>query len=102
MILKIKYLLVILAWPVVYGYGQKLKKEDKQLVANLQQHISFLAADKLEGRRTGSAGEKLAMEYISSEFKKIGLQPKGVDAFYQPFEVAEGKQVNSPTHLLIN
>jgi len=99
---KRKYLLIILAWSVTNVYSQKLKKEDKQLVANLQQHVSFLADDKLEGRRTGTAGEKLAMEYISSEFKKIGLLPKGVNTFYQPFEVAEGKQVNPSTHLLIN
>ncbi len=102
MILKRKYLLVVLAWSVTNVYGQKLKKEDKLLIANLQQHVGFLAADKLEGRRTGTAGEKLAMEYISSEFQKLGLQPKGVNTFYQPFEVAEGKQVNSSTHLLIN
>jgi len=102
MILKRKYLLVVLAWSVTNVYGQKLKKEDKLLIANLQQHVGFLAADKLEGRRTGTAGEKLAMEYISTEFQKIGLQPKGVNTFYQPFEVAEGKQVNSSTHLLIN
>ena len=100
--MKRKYLLIILAWSVTNVYSQKLKKEDKQLVANLQQHVSFLADDKLEGRRTGTAGEKLAMEYISSEFKKIGLLPKGVNTFYQPFEVAEGKQVNPSTHLLIN
>ena len=102
MIFKRKYILVILAWSITNVHAQKLKKEDKQLVANLEKHVNFLAADKLEGRRTGTAGEKLAMEYISSEFLKIGLQAKGVNTFYQPFEVAEGKQVNPSTHLLIN
>ena len=41
--------------------AQKLKKEDKQLLSSLQQHVQFLANDKLEGRRTGSTGEQLAM-----------------------------------------
>src|SRR5215211_5522569 len=82
--------------------AQKLKKEDKQLVTNLQQHIQYLSDDKLEGRRTGSEGERLAAEYISNTFKKTGLQPKGVPEYYQAFEVKEGKQINATTHLLID
>jgi aminopeptidase YwaD len=82
--------------------AQKLKKEDKLIVANLQQHIQYLADDKLEGRRTGTPGEKLAAAYISNEFKKAGLLPRGSDAYYQPFDVAEGKQINASTYLTID
>lgn len=82
--------------------AQKLKKEDKQLVANLQQHVQFLSADQLQGRRTGTVGEKLAAEYISKQFKALGLQPKGTADYLQPFEVAEGKQVNPATYFFIN
>ena len=82
--------------------AQKLKKQDQQLVAKLQQHVQYLADDKLEGRRTGTKGEKLAAEYISNEFKKIGLQPKGTDSFYQPFDINEGKQISPTTSLVID
>lgn len=82
--------------------AQKLKKEDKQLLTNLQQHIHYLADDKLEGRRTGTAGEKLAYEYISDEFRKNGLTPKGSTGYYQAFEVSEGKQINPTTYFTIN
>ena len=82
--------------------AQKLKKEDKQLVANLQQHVLFLASDQLQGRRTGTVGEKLAADYISKQFKALGLQPKGTAEYLQPFDIAEGKQVNPSTHLFIN
>ena len=82
--------------------AQKLKKEDRQLISNLRAHVQFLSDDKLEGRRTGTMGEKLAAEYISNEFKKIGLSPKGTKEYYQSFDINEGKQVNSSTHLLIN
>ena len=85
-----------------FAQAQKLKKEDKQLIANLQQHVQYLADDKLEGRRTGTQGEKLAAEYISAEFNKIGLQPKGSNGFFQAFDVKEGKQVNPSTHLIID
>ncbi|NOT92152.1 M28 family peptidase [Ferruginibacter sp.] len=83
--------------------AQKLKKADKVVLTNLQTHIGYLADDKLEGRRTGSAGEKLAYEYISAEFIKSGLIAKGDNgSFIQAFEVNEGKQVNPSSHLIIN
>jgi aminopeptidase YwaD len=83
--------------------AQKLKKTDKPVFDNLQAHVSFLADNKLEGRRTGTLGEKLAYEYISNEFTKAGLTPKGNDGgFIQPFEVNEGKQINATNHLIIN
>ena len=80
----------------------KLSKADQTTVTNLQAHISYLASDKLEGRRAGTNGEKLAGEYVSQKFDELGLQPKGSDGFYQSFEIYDGKQVNSSTHLIIN
>jgi hypothetical protein len=41
----------------------------------LQKHVSYLASDKLEGRRTGSAGAKEAARYIAAEFERLGLRP---------------------------
>ena len=85
------------------GSAQKLKKADKLVLTGLQTHISFLADDKLEGRRTGTAGEKLAYEYISSQFAANGLMVKGDNGTYiQDFEVNEGKQINPSTQLTIN
>jgi aminopeptidase YwaD len=86
-----------------FATAQKLKKADKVILTNLQTHVSYLADDKLEGRRTGSAGEKLAYEYISNEFTKTGLSPKGDNGtFIQAFEVNEGMQLNPSSHLIIN
>ena len=61
----------------------KTEEGDKQIVENLKQHIYYLADDKLEGRRAGSNGEKLAVNYISDQFKAIGLAPKGTDGYLQ-------------------
>lgn len=97
---RILWLVVLTAQ---FAAAQKLKKADKVIVTNLQTHIQYLADDKLEGRRTGSAGEKLAYEYISSEFAKSSLAPKGDNGgFIQAFEVNEGKQINPSSHLIIN
>ena len=46
----------------------------------LREHVVYLASDTLEGRRTGTAGAKLAAEYIAKEFSRYGLRrSNGVD-----------------------
>lgn len=82
--------------------AQKLKKADKALMTALQSHISYLADDKLEGRRAGSAGEKLASDYISGQFEAIGLTPKGTNGWLQAFEINDGKMVNPSTFFIVN
>ena len=46
-------------------------------------HIQFLADDNLEGRETGSEGLRKAEAYVVDQLTKAGLQPAGVDGFYQ-------------------
>src|SRR5215211_5112760 len=82
--------------------AQKFKKEEKQIILNLQKHVQVLASDSLEGRRTGTPGEQKAASYISNEFKAIGLVQKGTDNYYQPFEIDEGKQISSTTRLVVD
>jgi aminopeptidase YwaD len=84
------------------AFAQKWKKEDKQTLAYLQQHVEYLASDKLEGRRTGTAGEAAAAKYIEEQFAAIGLQAKGANGFLQAFEVAEGRQIQPATFLTID
>jgi aminopeptidase YwaD len=71
-------------------------------IDRLKTHIQYLADDKLEGRRAGSNGEKLAMDYIAGQFTSAGLQPKGTDGFFQAFDINEGKQINKATSFSIN
>ena len=101
------YFFVVFLFISHFSFAQKKNKSkqktaDQTVIANLQSHIGYLADDKLEGRRTGTNGEKLAMEYISRQFQQAGLQPKGTNNYYQSFEVNEGKQIDSSTHLTIN
>lgn len=50
-------------------------------------HVKYLSSDKLEGRGTGSKGEKKAGDYIIKNFKKAGLKPYlGRKGFRQKFE----------------
>lgn len=97
-----KILLSLLFVGCAVAHNPKSSREDQQIVTGLQQHIQYLASDKLEGRRTGTPGEIMAATYISSKFKEIGLQPKGSHDFLQPFPVNEGKQINPATLLVID
>src|SRR5437773_6641154 len=44
-------------------------------VNRLQQIISYLASDSLDGRRTGTPGANDAAHYIAGEFSLLGLRP---------------------------
>ncbi|QHS61540.1 M20/M25/M40 family metallo-hydrolase [Chitinophaga agri] len=81
-------------------YAQK--KADRKTLGNLQTHITFLASDKLEGRRTGTPGELLAAEYIASQMKLAGLTPAGDSGFLQVFPVSEGRIIASSSFLHVN
>lgn len=79
-------------------FGQKMKKADKQIVESVKASISYLADDKLEGRRAGSPGEALATAYIIDKFTRAGITPKGANnSFLQPFTIDEGREINKKT-----
>ncbi|MFU8812075.1 MAG: M28 family peptidase [Balneolaceae bacterium] len=46
--------------------------------------LAFLSSDELEGRRTGTEGNRIAREYIEARFMDLQLQPVG-DSYRQPF-----------------
>jgi hypothetical protein len=81
---------------------KNIARPDTKTVDNLKAHIQYLADDKLEGRRTGTKGEDLAMQYIINQFKEIGLTPKGTEYYPQSFIVNDGKQMDAVTELIIN
>lgn len=106
-----KKLLLILALAPTFLLAQSKKqkkaiaeqqKADQVIINNLKAHVQYLADDKLEGRSTGSAGEAMAMQYISNQFKVIGLQPKGTNSYIQEFIIEEGKQIEPSTFLNLN
>ena len=77
-------------------------KSNINVIDSLKTHISYLADDKLEGRRTGTNGERLAVEYITKKFIEISLEPKGTEYYPQSFIVNDGKRIDSITELIIN
>jgi len=58
--------------------------------ADLEKHLRILAADDMEGRETGTRGQRKAAEYIASQFAAEGLKPivkadDGKEGYQQPY-----------------
>lgn len=50
------------------------------------QDVTYLASDKLEGRKTGSEGAKRSRDFIIDRFRELGIAPlAALPSFTQPF-----------------
>ncbi|MBK5277388.1 MAG: M20/M25/M40 family metallo-hydrolase, partial [Bacteroidia bacterium] len=79
--------LIIIA-SLIFGTGCHAQQVD---VDKIQTHIKILSSDSLNGRGTGTTGEKLAAGYIQSEFRKMGIEPKGDRlTYFQSFSFKSG------------
>ena len=74
--------LVFLAIVSVTLFGCKKTTTYKN---EIKEDVAYLANDKLEGRQTGTKGEKLAADYLVNRFQNIGLEPKGSDGYIQSY-----------------
>src|SRR5690606_6286586 len=55
--------------------------------ADVTRLVSTLSADDMEGRASFSSGISRAADFISNEFKNIGLEPISGDSYRQTFKV---------------
>ncbi|MGI9421348.1 MAG: M28 family peptidase [Geminicoccaceae bacterium] len=67
---------------------------------DLRLHVEALASEAMEGRLTGTHGERMATDYVAKAFERLGLEPAGDDgSFFQPFDftadvsLGEGNQL---------
>ncbi|MBK7037144.1 MAG: M28 family peptidase [Bacteroidetes bacterium] len=88
-------LIIICSLSNIQSFSQNVKEQE------LKAHVVYLADDKLEGRATGSAGEKLASDYIAEEFRKMGLKPAGdANTYLQAFDAHSGKKPGENNYIL--
>lgn len=52
-------------------------------------HIEYLASNDLQGRGTGTAGYQKAADYVAAQFKSAGLEPAGIQGYFQPVDFLE-------------
>ena len=70
----------IVIFITLLGCKQEYKYENK-----MKADVVFLADDALEGRQTGTEGERKAAEYLEGRFEELGMLPKGTDGYFQDF-----------------
>ena len=94
-------LFLVVLFPIFLN-AQGLKRADKLLIQNLENHIKFLASDALEGRRAGSPGEQKAVDYIILQYQNAGIQAKGSNGFIQSFSIDEGKKLIASSFIKVD
>lgn len=83
--------------PTTLGKPDLVKQYQQSITpAKLASRLYFLASDFFEGRETSARGQKLAAQYLASQYRLMGLEPKGTQknadplspaAYFQPFNV---------------
>lgn len=83
--------------PTVFENPSLVRKYQQTISPdNLASRLYFLASDFFEGRETGVRGQRLAAQYLASQYRLLGLIPKGSNkqterlspaAYLQPFTV---------------
>jgi Zn-dependent M28 family amino/carboxypeptidase len=74
-------------YPIVLLFLFSLSSCKQEAVKNvsIKEDVTFLSDDALEGRQTGTNGEKAAAEYIAERFKNLNLEEKGTEGYFQNF-----------------
>ncbi|MBM3404658.1 MAG: M28 family peptidase [Bacteroidetes bacterium] len=67
--------------------GNPVDFKNDKVIDRLRTDVAILASDSLQGRESGTAGERMASEYIINEFRKTRCKPAGSGdtSFLQPF-----------------
>jgi hypothetical protein len=81
--------------PTVFDNPALVKRYQQAISPDaLAARLYFLASDFFEGRETGARGQRLAAQYLASQYRQMGLTPKGSvkpvnavspSAYLQPF-----------------
>ena len=99
-----KLLLILPLLICVHAFAQKdpLPKYSSMIKAeNLKKHLTIIASDSMQGRETGTEGQRKAAAYIEEQFKSIGLKTaKGMNGYQQFYPLYKDSMLSS--HLIIN
>ncbi|MFQ5738940.1 MAG: hypothetical protein ACE5JX_07980 [Acidobacteriota bacterium] len=70
--------------------------------SDMRLHVGYLASDRLEGRLTGTRGERLATAYVARVFRSLGLAPAGDGgSYFEGFEFTAGVSLGSGNRLTL-
>ena len=72
-------------------FSSVFSQTERQYIKQIKKDVKFLSSDELEGRKTGTIGEKKAYNYIIDRYKELNLTPKGEDGYKQSFSISKNK-----------
>ncbi len=58
-------------------------------LADYERHLAALASDQFEGRKPGTAGERITVDYLSAQFRSLGVGPGNGVSYRQPVPLVE-------------
>ncbi|HVF57503.1 MAG TPA: M20/M25/M40 family metallo-hydrolase [Pyrinomonadaceae bacterium] len=73
----VRFCLIFVFASSALAQQQNVADKNAPDAARLRAHVSYLASDELEGRRTGTPGAEKAAAYIAATFMSYGLMPGG-------------------------
>lgn len=84
-----KLVVLLLTGSTLYGFAQKATKPETYAktitAADAKKHLYILAAPDMEGRETGTEGQRKAAAYIQNYFQQLGLKPGAGNTYQQPY-----------------
>jgi hypothetical protein len=101
--MKLNYINITLILGLAAMVGCKQKEQPKTYgpvsADDIKGHIAVLANDSMMGRKPFGPGEPKAINYISSEFKKLGLAPGNNGSYFQDVPMVE--VTNTPSDSMV-
>jgi hypothetical protein len=68
--------------------------------ARLEEHIRYLASDRLAGRAHGTPGYDSAAGYVAEHFAALGLDSAGTEGYFQPVPFRHARAVEGTSLVL--
>lgn len=84
---------IVLGWALLLTLTVNAQNPDAKkygsviTAAGLKEDLSIIASDALEGRETGTRGQKMAAAYIAATFQELGFKAPVNGSYYQPVEL---------------
>src|SRR6478736_7045103 len=66
-----------------HAFGPEISAED------FSAHVRVLASDEFGGRKPGSEGEEKTVDYLRTQFQRLGLEPGNNGSYFQSVPMIE-------------
>lgn len=76
-------------------------KKDRKAIKALQADIAYLAADSLDGRRTGTEGERKAAAFLQRRYEGLKI-PAYRGSYVHPFSYSLGRELDAASSLKLD